>query len=323
MKIQCPSCQAKLTAPEAAVGRKLTCPKCTHKFLIEAPQAEEDNGFEVVEVETPKEDFEVVEETSPEPEPEDSDSETEKPKKRKKPRRPKTSKKERAQLSAPQDDRRVGRDNTAKYILYGSTALFLSMCCGTCGYVVLEIRNTGKRVSSNIVNKMGDFTKQLDKVNANGWADVSHEGGKYRCYVPGDEAKLQENSAGGDPPPGTYYAMHSASSLKLKLEGTVASFPAQKAPATVDEAGYLERLKELDTSFDGARLKFDKNEMTLVGRLQALVVYSKPNGPENSEYRITVLIVTSARSYVLTLTKEAEYPHSGALKWMLDSFRAK
>ena len=40
IKVRCPGCGAKLGLPAGAVGRRAKCPKCEHKFTVEAPTAE-------------------------------------------------------------------------------------------------------------------------------------------------------------------------------------------------------------------------------------------------------------------------------------------
>ncbi len=36
--VACPSCKAKIKAPDQAVGKKVKCPSCAHLFLVSAPK---------------------------------------------------------------------------------------------------------------------------------------------------------------------------------------------------------------------------------------------------------------------------------------------
>ncbi|QEL17300.1 hypothetical protein [Limnoglobus roseus] len=47
--ITCSGCSAKMTAPDAAIGKRVTCPQCKTSFVVPDPNASE--GFEVVEEE--------------------------------------------------------------------------------------------------------------------------------------------------------------------------------------------------------------------------------------------------------------------------------
>src|SRR5262245_11675410 len=47
ISVVCPSCSAKLGAPDAAAGKKVKCPKCQGSIVVPAPKAKPD--FEVVE----------------------------------------------------------------------------------------------------------------------------------------------------------------------------------------------------------------------------------------------------------------------------------
>ena len=50
-QIHCPSCSARMKAPDTAIGKRIKCPKCDEAFLVEEPEAEE--GFEVIEEAVP------------------------------------------------------------------------------------------------------------------------------------------------------------------------------------------------------------------------------------------------------------------------------
>ncbi len=45
--ITCSGCSAKMTAPDAAIGKRVTCPKCKTAFIVPDPTAAD--GYEVVE----------------------------------------------------------------------------------------------------------------------------------------------------------------------------------------------------------------------------------------------------------------------------------
>ncbi len=49
----CPSCDARLNAPDAAAGKTVKCPKCKASMTIPTPDAESDAGFETVDEPVP------------------------------------------------------------------------------------------------------------------------------------------------------------------------------------------------------------------------------------------------------------------------------
>ncbi len=49
--VQCPSCGAKLNAPDKASGKRLPCPKCKKPLTVSAPAPLEEDALEEVEVE--------------------------------------------------------------------------------------------------------------------------------------------------------------------------------------------------------------------------------------------------------------------------------
>jgi DNA-directed RNA polymerase subunit M/transcription elongation factor TFIIS len=351
MMILCPSCETKLSVPETAVGKKVACPKCSTKFLIEAP-AEDDGGFEVIEPKKkPEDDFEVIDDAPPKKTSKSSLAKNDEPKPAKRVRfetdepeedvRTSTRLKKRKRDYDDDDDdgdeedmgasvygkrkkrKPPAKDNTGKYALFGGIGLIIVLCAGCSGWFALQVRNAGNQFNQNFAQAMKDLEKNQVKPGSDGWADCSSVAGKYRVLLPG-EGYLSESFEGSAPQPGSSYAMHTSHSEKLNMSGSVASFPAQ-TPKPNNETGYLELMKELDFEFDGASHKLESKKMIDVGTLQALVVRSKPrrNSEFDTDYRITVLIVTSARCYILSLSDEGKYPDEASIKKMLDSFQVK
>lgn len=62
--ITCSGCGVKMTAPDAAINKRVTCPQCKTAFVVPDPNAAE--GFEVVEDE-PLDATEIIDDDPPPP----------------------------------------------------------------------------------------------------------------------------------------------------------------------------------------------------------------------------------------------------------------
>jgi hypothetical protein len=352
----CPSCGASYQVSEKAVGRTTTCPKCQTKFTITEPKPQEpdDNGgFEVID-EKPSNDnggFEVIDEK---PAPKKSsrslddvlggmkkdskrarqtEDDEDAPKSRRRETTFDEDEDDRPRRRRPRDDdeddderpRRRGqmqpkKSNPTLYIILGVVGAVLLTCGGCTTYFVLKVRRGVKQFEADFQKSMKDIEANTTQPGADGWADVSDVSGKYRILLPGSAYKMTvPDSTPSDTMP---YCEHSSSNAKLQAK--IASYPG-KSIANPTVKNYSDRLKQLDENeFDDEFMTMDSQTLGKAGTHTALIVRYRPKNPnENNEYRITVLVVTAERSYVMTLTCDNVYPSETELKKMLDSFQIK
>lgn len=65
MRVQCPECGAKMTAPSEAIGRKVKCRECSHRFVLSGGAVAESLDRGTANLEADKVEFQRVPESDP------------------------------------------------------------------------------------------------------------------------------------------------------------------------------------------------------------------------------------------------------------------
>ncbi|MGL6074985.1 MAG: hypothetical protein ACRC8S_12570 [Fimbriiglobus sp.] len=331
---RCPECQATFNVSEKALGKTASCPKCGNKFVLTAATEPEDNGgFEVIEDAPPpkkkspslSDALEVKSRRSAR----DDDEEADEPRRRSRRRdeqvddedrddeavRRERSRRRRARMA--DEDERPQKSKTGLYVIVGVVTFTILICTGCGGYAVWSVNKTVKQVQDANESFLKDQQAKQIKPGADGWSDVSDPKGKYRVLLPGPASPMelfgQTPKEVNDP-----YAGHDVSNLDNPLSASIRSFQGKALPAT--QQAYYTHLKDLDFEFEGPSYKVESQVMGKAGAFPALIVRSKPRTMDDDEYRITVLVVTTERSYVLVMSQEDKYPSDADLNKMLNSF---